>query len=95
MNNMIPEAKPLRKSILTGGALSAALWHCLHNIWKCNISLALKVSIMIWIIPPGLNVTNATPHSIYSVGHGNQQHLSEARDFFVLSSAADSFNVWY
>ena len=43
------------------------------------------------IIPPGLNVTNAIPPFIYSVGPGNQFMLSDPNVFFVLFFVVDSF----
>ena len=38
--------------------------------------LAMIVSIITFMVPLGLNVTNATSHSIYNVGHGSQKLLS-------------------
>ena len=62
-----------------------------HSIWRTSISLALSLCILTWIIPHGLNVTNATPHSIYSVAPGNPCKLSEINVSFVPFFAADSF----
>ena len=52
---------------------------------------ALSLCILTWIIPHGLNVTNATPHSIHSVAPGNPCKLSEINVSFVHFFAADSF----
>ena len=87
----IPGGKLLRKHILTGDVLFAVWLPSLHRIWRTSISLALSLCILTWIIPHGLNVTNATPHSIYSVAPGNQCKLSEINISFVHFFAADSF----
>ena len=78
----------------------------IHFDWRCivccmvalspftrnnSISLGLNLFILIWIIPPGLNVTNAIPPFIYSVGPGNQFMLSDPNVFFVLFFVVDSF----
>ena len=89
--NTIPGGKPLRKHILTGDVLFAVWLPSLHSIWRTSISLALSLCILTWIIPHGLNVTNATPHSIYSVAPGNLCKLSEINVSFVHFFAADSF----
>ena len=60
-------------------------------IWNNSISLGLNLCILIWITPPGLNVTNAIPPFIYSVGPGNQFMLSDPNIFFVLFFVVDSF----
>ena len=87
----IPGGKLLRKHILTGDVLFAVWLPSLHRIWRTSISLALSLCILTWIIPHGLNVTNATPHSIYSVAPGNPCKLSEINVSFVHFFAADSF----
>ena len=89
--NTIPGGKLLRKHILTGDVLFAVWLPSLHSIWRTSISLALSLCILTWIIPHGLNVTNATPHSIYSVAPGNPCKLSEINVSFVHFFAADSF----
>ena len=89
--NTIPGGKLLRKNILTGDVLFAVWLPSLHSIWRTSISLALSLCILTWIIPHGLNVTNATPHSIYSVAPGNPCKLSELNFPFVHFFAADSF----
>ena len=89
--NTIPGGKLLRKHILTGDVLFAVWLPSLHSIWRTSISLALSLCILTWIIPHGLNVTNATPHSIYSVAPGNPCKLSEINISFVHFFAADSF----
>ena len=89
--NTIPGGKLLRKHILTGDVLFAVWLPSLHSIWRTSISLALSLCILTWIIPHGLNVTNATPHSIYSVAPGNPCKLSEINVSFVPFFAADSF----
>ena len=89
--NTIPGGKLLRKHILTGDVLFAVWLPSLHSIWRTSISLALSLCILTWIIPHGLNVTNATPHTIYSVAPGNPCKLSEINVSFVHFFAADSF----
>ena len=89
--NTIPGGKLLRKHILTGDVLFAVWFPSLHRIWRTSISLALSLCISTWIIPHGLNVTNATPNSIYSVAPGNPCKLSEINISFVHFFAADSF----
>ena len=89
--NTIPGGKLLRKHILTGDVLFAVWLPSLHSIWRTSISLALSLCIWTWKIPHGLNVTNATPHSIYSVAPGNPCKLSEINVSFVHFFAADSF----
>ena len=59
--------------------------------WNNSISLGLNLFILIWITPPGLNVINAIPPFIYSVGPGNQFMLSDPNVFFVLFFVVDSF----
>ena len=78
---MTPGHRPWKKSILTGGALSAAWWPCPLFTWSNSISLALNLFILIWTTPPGLNVTSAIPPFICSVGPGNQ-FMSLDPDFF-------------
>ena len=89
--NTIPGGKLLRKHILTGDVLFAVWLPSLHSIWRTSISLALSLCILTWIIPHGLNVTNATPHAIYSMAPGNPCKLSEINISFVHFFAADSF----
>ena len=92
---MTPGHRKWKKSILTGGALCAAWWPFPPFIWNSNTSLALNLFILIWIIPPGLNVTSATPTFIYSVGPGNQFMLLDPDVFFAPSSVVDSSNFSY
>ena len=89
--NTIPGGKLLRKHILTGDVLFAVWLPSLHSIWRTSVSLALSLCILTWIIPHGLNVTNATPHTIYSVAPENPCKLSEINISFVHFFAADSF----
>ena len=88
---MTPGHKQWKKFTLTGDALSAAWWPCPPFTWNNSISLGLNLFILIWIIPPGLNVTNAISPFIYSVGPGNQFMLSDPNVFFVLFFVVDSF----
>ena len=83
--------RPWKKSILTGDALYAAWWPCPPFIWNNSISLGLNLFILIWITPPGLNVTNVIPPFIYSVGPGNQFMLSDPNIFFALLFVVNSF----
>ena len=64
-------------------------------IWNNNTSLGLNLFILIWTIPPGLNVTSAIPPFIYSVGPGNQFMLLDPDVFFAPSSVVDSSNFTY
>ena len=89
--DMTPGHKQWKKFTLTGDALSAAWWPCPPFIWNNSISLGLNLCILIWITPPGLNVTNAIPPFIYSVGPGNLFKLSDPNVFFVLFFVVDSF----
>ena len=67
-------------------------WRCIVCcIWNNSISLGLNRCILIWITPPGLNVTNTIPPFIYSVGPGNVFKLSYPNVFFVLFFVVDSF----
>ena len=91
--DMTPGHKQWKKFTLTGDALSAAWWPCPPFTWNNSISLGLNLFILIWIIPPGLNVTNAIPPFIYSVGPGNQFMLSDPNVFFVLFFVVDSFRL--
>ena len=91
--DMTPGHKQWKKFTLTGDALSAAWWPCHPFTWNNSISLGLNLFILIWIIPPGLNVTNAIPPFIYSVGPGNQFMLSDPNVFFVLLFVVDSFRL--
>ena len=79
---MTPGHRQWKKSILTGGALCAAWWPFPPFIWNNNTSLALNLFILIWITPPGLNVTFAIPLFICSVGPGNQFMLLDPDVFF-------------
>ena len=89
--DMTPVHKQWKKFTLTGDALSAAWWPCPLFIWNNSIYLGLNLCILIWITPPGLNVTNAIPPFIYSVGPGNLFKLSDPNVFFVLFFVVDSF----
>ena len=89
--DMTPGHKQWKKFTLTGDALSAAWWPCPLFIWNNSIYLGLNLCILIWITPPGLNVTNAIPPFIYSVGPGNLFKLSDPNVFFVLFFVVDSF----
>ena len=89
--DMTPGHKQWKKFTLTGDALSAAWWPCPLFIWNNSIYLGLNLCILIWITTPGLNVTNAIPPFIYSVGPGNLFKLSDPNVFFVLFFVADSF----
>ena len=80
--SMTPGHRPWKKSILTGGALSAAWWPCPPFTWNSSTSLALNLFILIWTTPPGLNVTIAIPLFICSVGPGNQFMLLDPDIFF-------------
>ena len=82
--DMTPGHKQWKKFTLTGDALSAAWWPCAPFTRNKGISLGLNLFILIWITPPGLNVTNAIPPFIYSVGPGNLSKLSDPNIFFVL-----------
>ena len=68
--SMTPGHRPWKKSILTGGALSAAWWPCPPFTWNNSTSLALNLFILIWTTPPELNVIIAIPLFICSVGPG-------------------------
>ena len=87
----VPDGKPLRRLTLTRDALFAVWLPSLHSIWRPSISLELSLCILTWIIPHGLNMTNATPHFIFSVGPGNPCRLSEINISYIYFSAADSF----
>ena len=89
--DMNPGHKQWKKYTLTGDALSATWWPCPPFTWNNSISLALNLSILTLIIPPGLNVTSATPPSIYSVGPGNLFMLLDPDIFCAPSSVVDSF----
>ena len=80
--SMTPGNRPWKKSILTGGALSAAWGPCPPFTWNNSTSLALNLFILIWTTPPGLNVTIAIPLFIFSVGPGNQFMLLDPDVFF-------------
>ena len=90
--SMTPGHRQWKKSILTGGALCAAWWPFPPFIWNNNTSLALNLFILIWIIPPGLNVTSAIPPFIYSVGPGIQFMLLDPDVFFAPFSVVDTSN---
>ena len=81
-HNMTPGHRPWKKSILTGDALYAAWWPCPPFTWNNSISLGLNLFILIWITPPGLNVTSTIPTFICSVGPGNQFMLLDPDIFF-------------
>ena len=80
--SMTPGHRPWKKSILTGGALSAASWPCPPFTWNNSTSLALNLFILIWTTTPGFNVTIAIPLFICSVGPGNQFMLLDPDVFF-------------
>ena len=90
-HSMTPGQRPWKKFILTGGALSAAWWPCSSFTLNNSISLALILCILTWTTPHGLNVTNAIPPFIYSVGPGNLFKLSDPNIFFVHSFVVGSF----
>ena len=75
--SMTPRHRLWKKFILTGGALFAAWWPCPPFTLNNSISLALNLCILTWTTPHGLNVTNAIPPFIYSVGPGNLFKLSD------------------
>ena len=87
-----PGHRQWKRSILTGNALCALWWPFPPFIWNSNTSLGLNLFILIWTTPHGLNVTNAIPPFIYSVGPGNQFMLLDPDVFFAPSSVVDSFN---
>ena len=60
-------------------------------IWNNSTSLGLILFILIWTIPPGLNVTSAIPPFIYSVLPGNQFILLDPDVFFAHSFVVGSF----
>ena len=91
-DSITPESRPWKKSILTGDVLCAAWWPSPHFILNNSTSLGLILFILIWTIPPGLNVTSAIPPFIYSVGPGNQFMLLDPDIFFALFFVAGSFN---
>ena len=88
---MTPRHRLWKKFILTGGALSAAWWPCPPFTLNNSISLALNLHILTWTTPHGLNVTNAIPPFIYSVGPGNLFKLSDPNVFFAHSFVVGSF----
>ena len=87
--SILPGGRHLKKFTLTGDALCVVLWHSPHSTWRNSTFLALKVSIMILMALPGLNVINATPHSTCNVGHGRQRELSGPSDFCVPFTVVD------
>ena len=91
-DSITPEPRPWKKSILTGDVLCAAWWPSPPFILNNSTSLGLNLFILIWTIPPGLNVTSAIPPFIYSVGPGNQFMLLDPDVFFALFFVAGSFN---
>ena len=88
---MTPRHRQWKKPILSGGALCAAWWPCPPFTWNNSISLGLNLFILIWITPPGLNVINAIPPFIYTVGPGNLFKLSDPNVFFAHSFVVGSF----
>ena len=90
-HSMTPGHRPWKKSILTGGALSAAWWPFPPFTLNNSISLALILCILTWTTPHGLNVTNAIPPFIYSVEPGNLFKLSDPNVFFVHSFVVSNF----
>ena len=89
---MTPGHRQWKKSILTGGALCAPWWPYPPFIWNNSTSLGLNLFILIWTIPPGLNVTSAIPPFIYSVGPGIQFMLLDPDVFFAPFSVVDTSN---
>ena len=87
--SILPGDRHLKKFTLTGDALCVVLWHSPYSTWRNSTFLALKVSIMILMALPGLNVINATPHSTCNVGHGRQRELSGPSDFCVPFTVVD------
>ena len=87
--SILPGGRHLKKFTLTGNALCAVLWHSPHSTWRNSTFLVLKVSIMILMVFPGLNVINATPYSTCNVGHGRQRELSGQSDFCVPFTVVD------
>ena len=90
-HSMTPGHRPWKKSILTGGALSAAWWPFPPFTLSNSISLTLILCILTWTTPHGLNVPNAIPPFIYSVQPGNLFKLSDPNVFFVHSFVVGSF----
>ena len=88
--SILPDGRHLKKYTMIGDALCAVLWHSPHSTWRSSTFLALKVSIMILMALPGLNVINATPHSTCNVGHGRQRELSGQNVFCVPFTVVDS-----
>ena len=86
----VPDGKPLRIHTLTGDALFA-VWLPSPQHLETQHLPELNLCILTWIIPHGLNVTNATPHFIFSVGPGNPCRLSETNISYAHSFVADSF----
>ena len=84
-DSITPELRPWKKSILTGDVLCAAWWPSPPFILNNITSLGLNLFILIWTIPPGLNVTSAIPPFIYSVGPGNHFMLL----YFLLQGVLD------
>ena len=80
--SMTPGHRPWKKSILTGGALSAAWWPCSPFTRNSSTSLALNLFILIRTTPPGLNVTITIPLFICSVGPGNRIMFLDPLVFF-------------
>ena len=89
--SMTPRHRLWKKFILTGGALFAAWWPCPPFTLNNSISLALNLCILTWTTPHGLNVTNAIPPFIYSVGPGNLFKLSDPNVFFAHFFVVGSF----
>ena len=87
-----PGHRQWKRCILIGNALCALWWPFPPFIWNSNTSLGQNLFILIWTTPHGLNVTNAIPPFIYSVGPGNQFMLLDPDVFFAPSSVVDSFN---
>ena len=90
-HSMTPGGRPLKKFILIGGALFAALLPCHLTIWKTSIFLAQRVFTLTLTTPPGSSVTNVTPLSTCNVQPGSLKVWSEIKDFCAHSSFADNF----
>ena len=90
-HSMTLGGRPLKKPILIGGALYAALLPCHLVIWNTSIFLALTVSTLTLTTPPGSSVINVTPLFICNVQPGSLKVSSEIKDFCAHSSSADNF----
>ena len=89
--DMTPGHKQWKKFTLTGDALSAAWWPCDPFTWNNSISLGLNLFILIWIIPPGLNVTNAIPPFHLQCGTWESVYVVRSKYFLCTFFFVDSF----